>query len=608
MTNWRRRSVLTTGATLATGSVLSSAVTGEVSGDDDLPDPNVDPNPETDAVWPAFDGDAGHARYAADAPEFDGEALEAAWTVERASGGVAVVDGVVYTPTEDGVAAFDAADGTVVWEVDDRDLIEPAVAGDTVYFRSRAVYENEDGNRATDHEEIVALNVSDGSVRWEVDFDEVGAPTVAYGAVFVFSDGTLYAREADDGSIRWENETITTGPKDHEEYDLFGGTAAANGVIYTAAEGESTRVRVALNPDTGDVVWHTEGGPEGVGPIRATSGGVALGQHSHYARHMYDPLTGEERGKATAEGVELVLGEDIYIGGYYGDALTATSISDDADDWGVDVLRNVNDAAAIGGDTVYLHINDNAGTGDTTDADDLDHSEYHDELVALNKYNGSERWTISADDRPIGHVVAIDDETLYVEHDDHEGEGLVALREQTGDNGDGDGQEDDDRQEGSDDESKDDEDAGEGPEGDDDGDAQPEESDDDERDEEYDTEADADGDDDDRGDTDESEDTAGDDDPDDLEDGNDEEYEPGDVEEDDGDEDDDNGDDDSDAIEDGDDDTAADEEADSVPGFTTGAGLVGGAVGLEWVRRRAATDASVESRNETGESADEPAN
>ena len=44
----------------------------------------------------------------------------------------------------------------------------------------------------------------------------------------------------------------------------------------------------------------------------------------------------------------------------------------------------------------------------------------------------------------------------------------------------------------------------------------------------------------------------------------------------------------------GDDGAPDDGDADDVPGFTTGAGLVGGAVGLEWLRRQADTDDSTE--------------
>ncbi|ELY59703.1 pyrrolo-quinoline quinone beta-propeller repeat protein [Natronococcus amylolyticus DSM 10524] len=637
--------MLTTGAAFAAGGVLSSTVSGDGDADDnDLPDPAIEPNPETNAVWPSFDGDAGHARYAADAPEFDGEALEAAWTFERATGEAAVVDGVVYASTPDGIVALDAADGSTIWENTDVDANRPSVVGDTVYVVE---------------DELYALDAADGDVRWQTELepeDSSGTQTVAYGSAFVVADGTLYALDTDDGSVRWELESITaeTQGSDTEEaeFEFRSTTAAANGIVYALAADDDGGARLALDPETGDEVWraeYTQHDGFGIPRARATTTAVALGGVSHYARDVLDAQTGEEKGKATAEGIEFVLGEELYIGGYYGDALTATSISDDADDWGIDVLRNVNNAAAIGGDTVYVHLNDEGGTADTTDADELDHSEYHDELVALNTDDGSEQWTISTGELPIGHVVAIDDETLYVEDDDHEGEGLVALREETdedGDNGDEDGQqEDDDGEEDSEDGSEDevddtDEDEREGPEedGEDDGNDGDEDEDGDGDEDEQDDGSEEDGSGDEQDEDSEESDDGGDEDDEQYggEEGDEDEAERddgvGDTDEDDGigeDEDDETGedspngddevesedepdaddeDDEADTDDDDDSDTETDDEADSVPGFTTGAGIAGGALGLEWLRRRAATDASAEPADERTVPADEPEN
>ncbi|WP_226043056.1 GAF domain-containing protein [Natrinema sp. DC36] len=69
---------------------------------DGLPDPDVNPGPNED--WPSHRGDTGHARYIPDGHEFDGEELEAAWSVAGAGAGtVAVADETVYTPTDDDV-------------------------------------------------------------------------------------------------------------------------------------------------------------------------------------------------------------------------------------------------------------------------------------------------------------------------------------------------------------------------------------------------------------------------------------------------------------------------------------------------------------------------
>ncbi|WP_049891477.1 outer membrane protein assembly factor BamB family protein [Natronococcus amylolyticus] len=621
MTTWRRRSVLTTGAVFAAGGVLSSAVSADGEDDDEqLPDSDIDPNPETDAMWPSNDGDAGHARYAADAPEFDGEALKAAWTVERADGKPAVADGVVHLQTLDGIAAFDAADGSTIWEIDgddDYDWIrsangietsDPAVLGDTVYFRSLEPKADEYGDRVYEPNVVVALDAADGSVRWAEDLDEVGTLTVAYGTVFTLSgdtasedtDATLYALDADDGSVRWERESITIGAEDDEEYELFGETAAANGVVYTAARSESAEIVVALNPDSGDVIWHTEDDLDdtrGAGQIRATAGGVALDASGSDARYLYDPVTGDKRETVTARRTDLVLGEEIYIAGDGDNELNVRSHDDENGGWDLEVDENVTDAAVIGGDTVYVYF----ATSDSSEWDG-----YSGELVAFEKDDGSERWTVSTDDRSVGNVVAIDDETLYVE----DGNALVALRE---DLNEGDTERDDETPEEDEDESVDE---------DEDGDRDPESDDEDaddeggETDDEYEGEEDGDdeSDDVDDGDQEESSDD-GDDDPDDTEGDGEPDDDDGDRDDTDGDGDDsrsdidDGSDGDTDDTGTGDDpddttedtDAETDDDADSVPGFTTGAGLVGGAVGLEWLRRKAGTNDTVDEPTEAAE-------
>jgi outer membrane protein assembly factor BamB len=193
MTKWRRRSVLATGATLTAGGALASIGAGDVSEVDELPDPDIDPNPGMDEQWASFDGDAGHAKFVDDAATLDGDALEAAWSVDFDLGrnlAVAIADGVVYAASTNEIVALDAADGSTVWEATEIEASAPSVVGDTVYVTDDEVY---------------ALDVADGSIRWQTEFepeDRIVSQTVAYGSVFVVADGTLYALETDDGSIR----------------------------------------------------------------------------------------------------------------------------------------------------------------------------------------------------------------------------------------------------------------------------------------------------------------------------------------------------------------------------------------------------------------------
>ncbi|ELY59701.1 pyrrolo-quinoline quinone beta-propeller repeat protein [Natronococcus amylolyticus DSM 10524] len=618
MTKWRRRSVLATGATLTAGGALASIGAGEES-TDDLPDPDRDPNPGMDEDWPSFDGDAGHARYVPDGTALDGDALEAAWSVDFGFGrdaGVAVADDVVYATNANGVVALDVADGSIIWENTDVDANAPSVVDDTVYVTG---------------DELFALDIADGSVRWQTEFepeDPIQSQTVAYGGVFVVVNGTLYALETDDGSVRWEIDTLTAetqhDDEGEQEYDFLDTTAAANGVVYAGAGDLEGGATVALDPDTGDEVWRGDSNfYTGGAQARATSTAVVVSRVDFYARVLLDAQTGEHIAKVSAEGISVTLGKERYLSGYEADQLTGSAYHGDEDDWGVDVSRNVG-RAIIAGDTVYVYFR---GT-------DATYGEYDGELVALDKDDGSERWAIQAGELPVGNVLGISDETLYVEHEDS----LVALREEddgdeeTGedDEGDeGDGENGDDAEDdGEEDESEEtaDDDRGDGDDEDDDDGEEESEDQRDDHDEQYDGDEEGEADDNEgvADDEDESEngddeqydgeeydsDDDGDDEIDDSEeddigdedDSDDEDGDIGDEDDVDDSEEDDIGDEDNSDDEDGDID---DDEADSVPGFTTGAGLVSGALGLEWLRRRAAADEQADAAAEPPTSGEE---
>ncbi|NUB92828.1 PQQ-binding-like beta-propeller repeat protein [Haloterrigena sp. SYSU A121-1] len=537
---WKRRSVLATGAALSIGTGLASVGAGAAEADvDELPDPDRDPGPNED--WPSHRGDPGHARYVADGHEFDGGALEAAWSVDGAGAdSVAVADETVYASTDGGVVALDAADGTVVWENADVDASDPSVAGETVFFT---------GN------EIVALDRSDGSVRWESEFDpeaEIVWQTVAYGGVYVVVGGTLYALEADDGSVRWKKESITAAPygNEEDEYEFVAATAAANGVIYSVTGAGP----IALEPETGTEVWQ-EGtyvsSSDYTNAIYATSAAVGYDISGSPEVPLHDAQTGESVDIGYGQ---IAFGEEIHVGG--GDnGYGGSSIRGDEYSWGLDVMYTYGQAV-ISGETVFVYFTRDGGPPDPEWRD------YDEELVALNKYDGSEKWALSTDDAPVGSIRAVSGETIYVDHD---GE-LVALREETDTDDQSDESDESDDTDGGNDEGDGSDEGDDQQDGEDDGDAGEDDSDD------------------------EDECPCPDDDPadDDGSSGDGESVDDGDVG---------NG-----TTGDGDagnetnagneTDTENDTDADNVPGFTTGGGLLGGALGLEWLRRKAGVDES----------------
>ncbi|WP_254521845.1 PQQ-binding-like beta-propeller repeat protein [Natrinema caseinilyticum] len=494
MTDWHRRSVLATGAALTAGSGVASTGVGETgsAGEsvDGLPDPALQPNPEMDEDWASYAGGAGHARYVTDGYEFDGDVLESAWSADH-SGTVAVADETVYTSTEAGVVALDATDGAVVWENTDVDARNPSVVGDTVYLGA---------------DQVVALDRSDGSVRWESDFDTDGSVThhtVAYDAVFVVADGTLYALEAADGSVRWTIESVAVESPDAaepEEYEFITSPAAANGVVYVGTAG----VALAVEPESGDEVWRNALEFVATGTrARATTTRAVLGRFSQAEAGIMDAQTGDALTLGVSEGVDIALGESVFISG---DDYTFFGLSLDKpfDQLWEKSFPHTGARPVISGETAYVYFVPRPG-GTEGDGD------YSDELVALNKRDGTEKWSLSADDVPVGTIRAISGETIYVSRDGK----LVALRAPAnGDGGDG----------------------GSGSGGDGSGDGGGE--------------------------------TAGD--------GNDSSGSESSG--------------DGDGTESGSTDSEGPDSADDVPGFTSGTGILGGAVALEWLRRRTGAD------------------
>ncbi|QLK27482.1 PQQ-like beta-propeller repeat protein [Natrinema zhouii] len=578
MGEWNRRSVLATGAALSAGGLASIGAGSE--GDDaaNLPDPDVSPNPEmVDEDWASFAGSAGHARFIEDGYEFDGD-LEAVWTAadgelewwEHRVPSVAVADGTVYATThtyeEDpfGVAAYDAADGSLRWKNDDIIVSDPSVVGDTVYVTG---------------EELFALDASDGSVRWQTEFnpeEPIQTQTVAYGAVFVVADGTLYALETDDGTVRWELDSVTASSRDSSEeaLDLRDTTAAANGVVYAAVEAQSAAAgtRLALHPETGAEVWRNERlerGPNDT--IRATETAVLFDSLS-YARTIVDAQTGEVIvPEARSEGVDVVIGNEMFVGADDRTYEVGAIDPDDDTSWQVDINRDIV-SSVISGDTVYTYFPGHELS---------DRPEYNKKLVAFDKYDGTEKWVIAESDLPVGPICAISDATIYVVHDGD----LVALREAADDD---DATDEDGANDDQDDANSEDEDADESDETDGDEDASEDTDEDDSSDESHD-------DDDGRGDG---------------EDGSSDDGGTDDTETNGSDTDDSGGNGDGDADEDGSGDggdadgdeqtvngstdAEADDDTDGSPGFTAGAGLLGGALGLEWLRRRDDADEPAE--------------
>ncbi|WP_306052066.1 outer membrane protein assembly factor BamB family protein [Natronococcus wangiae] len=538
--------------------------------------------------WSSYRGNAGNAGAVAtdEFPEPD----DLAWVYEE-SGALAAVNGTVYLRTDAGeLHALDAQDGALEWKRTALTLTEvpfepqgtPAVADGTVYVT---------GNQLT------ALDAATGEVEWRVTFDgaaSMASPTVAYETVYVVADGSLCAVDAVDGSIVWERDTVGVeavrpadvpgGRKEITENRAFRPTpvAVARETVYACTEAAPNEdlddvsefaAVVALDALTGDRRWtHDFGhqtrsvgdwGPAVTGEVLYVGSGLG-GVDNDFAGGL-DLASGD--GSRGSWSVHPVASNDEYrvTTGEY--SVTVSDLERDGSGWnegyvGSAVTFPFSDQLIVGETVIVAH---NASAEIVEQMRTRSEREYEPySVLGFDIEDGTEKWAVSFDDLGGLETLLADETTLYIAND----EGLFALRSARADAVERDDEERTDETD----------DAEQGDDGRDDSDTGDTET----------TEGDG------GGESDEDEGAAGDTD---ESDGDDVDEAAGSA---------DTGTDDADKSEaPADDEDATDQEpgeaaddadaavditADSVPGFTTGAGLVGGALSLEWLRRRAADD------------------
>ncbi|AGB38699.1 outer membrane protein assembly factor BamB family protein [Natronococcus occultus] len=537
MSGWSRRSVLATGAATSIGSVLATSERGAAEpGDEDVA--------PAESGWSSYRGTPGNtASVPADGSFPVPETV--AWEYDR-GGRAAIVDGTVYLRTDGGVHALDATDGSARWEREDVGADgTPAVADDAVVVGG---------------ESLSVLEADTGEVRWSEPFDEgeheqtVTSPTVVDGTAYVVAAGELLAYDVDDGTVVWGLESVEFEAADDvtepgTEDAAFGSVpvAVANGLVYAIADGAGI---AALDAEDGTTAWtHWRREYEGLSfaGVAATAQRVFVSGSPEDEFPILDAATGDRLGTAPSV-LPTAATESVRIAASP-DALRVTDYETDEGWEQIGGTSGWRDPAIVG-ETVlmpyYPGYNERA-------------------LLGLELEDGAERWELThpiVDGDALADWFAVTAETLYTNGEN----GLVALRAES-DGGEADDDEsdedrDDERETGDDNESGENTDDGN-------------ESDDDvgnETDDEFDGE--------------EVNETAGDDETTENETGGESDGEDPPA---DGDAEPANGTDESDTATDGTGD--GDETDDEMPGFTAGAGIAGGVLGLEWLRRRAGVDA-----------------
>jgi len=261
--------------------------------------------PPTD-TWPTYNGDYSGRRYSTldqiNASNINSLTLAWAFPVRGSviKSTPLVVNGILYFTTPDNVWAVDARFGRQIWHY------YRASEGDHIGQRGVAMYKDWLYFETPDAH-LVSLNAKDGTVRWNIELADgklgyfaTMAPLVVKDHVIVGVSGDvtdvpgfLESIDPDTGAIQWRWNTepkpgepgSETWPKDSDAilhgggmtwmtgtYDpalnlLYWGTGNPNPVL--AGEGRPgdnlyTCSIVALNPDTGKLVWYFQPSPHDI--------------------------------------------------------------------------------------------------------------------------------------------------------------------------------------------------------------------------------------------------------------------------------------------------------------------------------------------------------
>ncbi|MCB1775593.1 MAG: outer membrane protein assembly factor BamB, partial [Gammaproteobacteria bacterium] len=154
----------------------------------------------------------------------------------------AIGDALYVADAEGRVAAFNRADGRLLWE---RELDLPAAGGPGAGEGLVLI--------GTSEAEVVALAAEDGSERWRapVSGEALSIPAVFNGVVVVHTtDGKVFGLEATTGAERWRYErqvpVLTLRG--------IGSPVIVEGVVYLGLAGGKL---VALRADNGNLLWET---------------------------------------------------------------------------------------------------------------------------------------------------------------------------------------------------------------------------------------------------------------------------------------------------------------------------------------------------------------
>ena len=285
--NFFTKKTCATASLLSLMAVLPNLLSAQNLTNEEILKPSAD-------SWPTYHGDYSgrrHSRLTQITPQNVG-GLSLAWAFQtnqaaQFKSSPLVVDGIMYFTVPDNIWAVDARSGHMLWHYN-----SPTAGGEHIGHRGVAMYKGW-LYFVTPDARLVSLDAKDGKVRWKKVVADVSkgywstmAPLVVGNHVIIGAAGDLdnlpgYIRsfDPDTGEVQWQwdstppagtpNQTTggtiwMTGTYDPDLNLVYFGTGNPTPVLSgTNRPGDDlyTCSIVALNPDTGKLVWGFSASP-----------------------------------------------------------------------------------------------------------------------------------------------------------------------------------------------------------------------------------------------------------------------------------------------------------------------------------------------------------
>lgn len=293
--------------------------------------------------WSMFKKDATHSGFTTDAVN---PPLVLKWTLDlkfETDSSPVIANGMLYTGSNYGIHAIDAASGKEIWKVQTNGFVKsaPAVSDGTLYVGS-------------EDKRFYAIDAKDGTIKWIYRNATDGyrsSPAAVNDLIFAGSeDGTLYAFNARTGEPAW---FVHTGRR------IDSSPAVSDGIVYV---GNDNGVIFAFDARSGREKWHYSTGISQIKSSPAVRNGTVFIGSNDGNLYAMDAVNGTLKWKYFAgnnvESSPSVKDGTVFAGSKDSDFF-AIDAQTGALKWKLMTAGYIDSSPAVSNDIVYFGLKDN---------------------------------------------------------------------------------------------------------------------------------------------------------------------------------------------------------------------------------------------------------